>query len=416
VEICLQAFRFANYAAAIAARMLYWCSGQAFVYSVEQIGQLCAQHAHFFFSQDSTVSRFDLGFYLDNILQQPPSRVRQNDDYRALVGWVRLAHHIPLRLQIVRHIADGLPGYPDALRKYRRPRTLDVDVCEQHRMRKRKAVVAAQSQLFKRLGAESAISPEQKPTEMPMPKVIQLARINRCCGRHIFLLQVLNLVYKLRNLVYNMDKNQSYYNRRRQYMHTNGRWLDAVTAFNKEFKRRIEPAKLPTQRSPGAVAVITCMDPRVNLEAIGIPPFTSEGEGNNTTRIIRTIGAMAEERSLFIGIFLAGISEIAVLMHTDCGCCAAYDKMDVIVERLHQHVEPSRLQHFKDQLGEPFIERLRTWLKAFSDPYKAVRQEVEAIKAMPFAPRQLVVHGLVYNLATGGVDVVVNGYDDQGGQ
>ena len=191
------------------------------------------------------------------------------------------------------------------------------------------------------------------------------------------------------------------------------RWLDAIAASNAEFRERIEPAKLPTQRSPGTVAVITCMDPRVNLEAIGIPPFTPEGEGHSSIRIIRTIGARAEERSLLIGLFLAGIREIAVLMHTDCGCCAAYDKMDVLVERLHQNVEPSRLKEFMDQVGEPFAKRLREWLKAFSDPYEAVRQEVDTIRSMPFAPRQLVVHGLVYDLAAGRIDVVVNGYTGQ---
>ena len=190
------------------------------------------------------------------------------------------------------------------------------------------------------------------------------------------------------------------------------RWLDAIIESNKEFQGRIEPAKLPTQRTPGTVAVITCMDPRVNLEAMGIPPFTSEGEGNCSARIIRTIGARVEERSLLIGLFLAGIREIAVLMHTDCGCCAAYDKMDVIVEHLHQNVEPSRLEQFVDQVGEPFVERLRTWLGAFSDPYEAVRQEVDTIKRLPFVPQQFVVHGLVYDLATGNIDVVVNGYTE----
>lgn len=189
-------------------------------------------------------------------------------------------------------------------------------------------------------------------------------------------------------------------------------WLDEIVAANAGFRGRVELSRLPTQRTPGTVAVITCMDPRVNLEALGIPPFTTQGEGKSSTRIIRTIGARAEQRSLLIGIFLAGIREIAVLMHTDCGCCAAYDKMDVIVERLRQNVEPSRLKLFQDQVGEPFAQRLRAWLGAFSDPYDAVRQEVDAIKSLPFVPPHLVVHGLVYDLATGKIDVVVNGYAD----
>ncbi|MCP4535557.1 MAG: hypothetical protein GY832_00250 [Chloroflexi bacterium] len=188
------------------------------------------------------------------------------------------------------------------------------------------------------------------------------------------------------------------------------RWLDTILTANNNFQTRIEPTKLPTQRTPGTVAVITCMDPRVNLEASGISQFAPNGEGQSSVRIIRTLGAMAEERSLVVGIFLAGIHEIAVLMHTDCGCCAAFSRVDTIIERMQKNVDATQLRQFKTEIGEPFEERLRVWLKAFSDPYEAVLYEVKAIRTLPFAPQQLVVHGLVYDLASGSVDVVVNGY------
>ncbi|WP_018233900.1 carbonic anhydrase [Thioalkalivibrio thiocyanodenitrificans] len=51
------------------------------------------------------------------------------------------------------------------------------------------------------------------------------------------------------------------------------------------------------------------------------------------------------------------------------------------------------------------------WLKAFEDPRDAVRQEVADIRALPFMPRDVVVHGLVYELSSGRVEVVVNGYE-----
>lgn len=188
------------------------------------------------------------------------------------------------------------------------------------------------------------------------------------------------------------------------------RWLDTLLTANTQFCSRVQPGKLPTQRTPGTVAVITCMDPRLNLEAIGLPPFKPDGGGSSSVRVIRTIGAMAEARSLVIGIFLAGIQEIAVLMHTDCGCCAAFGQVGKIAERMEQTLEPERLQSFKATVGEPFPERLRVWLKAFADPYKAVQCEVAAIKALPFVPASLVVHGLVYELASGRIEVVVNGY------
>ncbi len=58
---------------------------------------------------------------------------------------------------------------------------------------------------------------------------------------------------------------------------TNNRWIESILLENERFRKRISPDKLPVQRTPGSLAVITCMDPRVNLEAIGIPGFTQQG-------------------------------------------------------------------------------------------------------------------------------------------
>jgi len=35
----------------------------------------------------------------------------------------------------------------------------------------------------------------------------------------------------------------------------------------------------------------------------------------------------------------------------------------------------------------------------------------EAVKGSPFVPETLIVHGLVYDLSSGGIEVVVNGYE-----
>jgi len=136
-----------------------------------------------------------------------------------------------------------------------------------------------------------------------------------------------------------------------------------------------------------------------------------QGGGRAAGNIIRSIGAGAEARSLVIGIFLAGIREIAVVMHTDCGCCLAYSRIDTIIENLQRNLSEAQLADVKRMIGEPFREKLRDWLKAFQDPRDAAPAEVASIKALPFAPQSLVVHGLVYGLASGTIDVVVNGYE-----
>lgn len=192
---------------------------------------------------------------------------------------------------------------------------------------------------------------------------------------------------------------------------TKGQWLEAILLENERFRKRVSPDKLPVQRTPGALAVITCMDPRINLEAIGIPGFTPDGNGSSPVRIIRSIGAMAEPRSLVIGIFLAGIREIVVLMHTDCGCCLAYSKIDTIIENMNKMLTRPQIQTFKARVGEPFRERLIDWLKVFEEPRDAIRKEIASIQSLPFVPDDVIFHGLLYDLASGSIEVVMNGYN-----
>jgi carbonic anhydrase len=192
---------------------------------------------------------------------------------------------------------------------------------------------------------------------------------------------------------------------------TKNRWIESILLENERFRKRISPDKLPVQRTPGSLAVITCMDPRVNLEAIGIPGFTQQGEGTSSVRIIRSIGAMAEHRSLVIGIFLAGIREVVVLMHTDCGCCLAFSKIDTIIENMKKTLNRSQFQAFKTTIGEPFRDQLIDWLKVFEEPRDAIRKEIASIKSLPFVPDSVIFHGLLYDLTSGDIEVVVNGYD-----
>lgn len=98
-------------------------------------------------------------------------------------------------------------------------------------------------------------------------------------------------------------------------------------------------------------------------------------------------------------------------MHPDCGCCLAYSKIDAIVDNLQKNLTISQLQEFRKTIGEPFRENLLTWLKAFEDPQEAVKREISALRALPFMPQQAIIHGLVYELASGKIKVILNGYE-----
>ncbi len=188
------------------------------------------------------------------------------------------------------------------------------------------------------------------------------------------------------------------------------RWLDRLRERSDAFRRGIDIDKLPVARSPGRFALITCMDPRINLNALGIEPFAPDGAGVSEVRVIRTIGATAEDRSLIVGIHLAGIREIALVMHTDCGNCLVKAKIDKVVESLSTRIDQADYSDFRASIGEPFPDKLIEHLKAFDDPHQAVRQEVDRVRRKPFVPNDMVLHGLVYELETGRLEVVVDGY------
>ncbi len=187
-------------------------------------------------------------------------------------------------------------------------------------------------------------------------------------------------------------------------------WLDEIRQANRRFEGRDTPEALPVARAPCPYAVVTCMDPRVNLEALGVPGFTAAGAARSQVRVIRTIGAMSEARSLVIGIFLADFKEVALVVHSDCGCCLAHSKIDKIIEAMDARLEPRQFAAMRSRVGEPFRAKLLAWLKAFEDPREAVQREIADLKAEPFMPADLVLHGLVYELATGKLEVVVDGY------
>jgi carbonic anhydrase len=187
-------------------------------------------------------------------------------------------------------------------------------------------------------------------------------------------------------------------------------WLDTLLEANAAFQQRRHIDQLPVQRQPCPYAIITCMDPRVNLEAFGIPPFAADGAARSQVRVIRTIGAMSDSRSLIIGIHMAGFKEIALIGHTDCGGGLAFERIDTIVNHMQNTLRDDQWRHLQEDIGEPFRANLMKMLKVFQDPREAVKAEIQLLRQQPFIPDELILHGLLYELATGRLEVVVDGY------
>jgi carbonic anhydrase len=136
------------------------------------------------------------------------------------------------------------------------------------------------------------------------------------------------------------------------------------------------PLPMPPARQ---VAVVACMDARLNVYAIlGL----AEGEAH----VIRNAGGVVtddEIRSLAISQRLLGTREIILIHHTDCGMLTFTDDA------------------FKAGIQEETGIKPEWAAESFSDPDTDVRQSMARIKVNPFVPHTDQVRGFVFDVATG---------------
>jgi carbonic anhydrase len=175
--------------------------------------------------------------------------------------------------------------------------------------------------------------------------------------------------------------------------------LDSLIERNKEFAEQQSAAGTPMPSLPDAMPdvkgmIIGCADMRVDpAHVLGI----KLGEAV----VIRNIGGrvtpvLLEELGLLgrIGQVAkkapggGGEFHLIVLHHTDCG-----------ITRLVG--DPQMLAHYLQ------VEESDLAAKSVPDPYASVVVDVAALRAIPALPAQWIISGLVYDVATGLVKVVV---------
>ena len=175
--------------------------------------------------------------------------------------------------------------------------------------------------------------------------------------------------------------------------------LDTMLERNKEFAARLSAAGTPMPSLPEATPqvkamIIGCVDMRVD-------PFQLLGLHAGEALVIRNVGGritpvVLEELGMLgrIGKVMGGAPggggefHLIVLQHTDCG-----------ITRLVG--ETAMLAHFF-QVGEEAVAA-----KAVGDPRAAVAGDVALLKSVPGLPGGWIVSGLVYDVVTGLVEVVV---------
>jgi len=132
------------------------------------------------------------------------------------------------------------------------------------------------------------------------------------------------------------------------------------------------------------VAVVTCMDPRID-------PARILGLAAGDVHVLRNAGGVVTDdtiRSLAISQRKLGTEAVVLIHHTDCD-----------------------LQHFDDDGFRDEIRR-ETGIKpswsaeTFSDLAADVRQSIARVEASPFLPHTHEVRGFVYDVRTGRLDEI----------
>jgi carbonic anhydrase len=157
-----------------------------------------------------------------------------------------------------------------------------------------------------------------------------------------------------------------------EYLRNNAAYAEGFTG----------PLPMPPSRH---VAVVACMDARLNVYAIlGL----KDGEAH----VIRNAGGVVtddEIRSLAISQRLLGTTEIILIHHTDCGMLTFTD------------------DDFKAAIAADTGIKPGWAAESFADLDADVRQSVARIKASPFIPRKDAIRGFVFDVTTGKLNEVV---------
>ena len=174
--------------------------------------------------------------------------------------------------------------------------------------------------------------------------------------------------------------------------------LDELLAGNQTFQSTYAKyaEKIAAQKEPlKKVAVLTCIDARVN-------PIRIFHLNIGDMIILRNAGNRITEdviRSLMVAI-ANGITEIVVLGHSDCKMTKiTREKVRDAIQKLGGIVDPLTFLRFND------------WLGTFLNEELNVGEQVASLRAHSRIPPQFIIHGLLYDIGTGSIKVVVNGYE-----
>jgi carbonic anhydrase len=167
-------------------------------------------------------------------------------------------------------------------------------------------------------------------------------------------------------------------------------------------ERFVAERERPLSRAPAKkIALFTCMDTRLVefLEpALGLRRGDAKVIKNAGNTIVDPTGGVI--RSLVVAVYALGCEEIFVVGHRDCGM-AQIDEDELVTKMRARGVTAEAIGALRPSLRE--------WVGAFHDPEGNVRRVVDVIRGNPLMPKDVPVHGLMFDPASGRLDLLVCG-------
>jgi len=155
--------------------------------------------------------------------------------------------------------------------------------------------------------------------------------------------------------------------------------IDEVLQANELYSRTHELRKL-TPRPERHLAILTCMDTRLSIRTLGLK--------TGDAHIIRNAGGIVTEdtlRSLVISHYLLDTREFMVINHTDCG--------------LMLTSEQDLRNRIQNRAGTAAISP--AFFYAFQNIDENVRHQLQKLRTHPWVPKEVIVRGFVYDVASG---------------
>jgi carbonic anhydrase len=181
--------------------------------------------------------------------------------------------------------------------------------------------------------------------------------------------------------------------------------LPEILAYNQAFVANREYESFLTTAQPNKrLVIISCMDTRL----VELLP-KAMGIRNGDVKMIKVAGAVVSHpfgsvmRSVLVAVYQLGAEEVAVVGHHGCGM-TGLSASDILDKARGRGISADTMQ----TLSHAGV-NLQHFLTGFDSPQAGVLASVEMIRNHPLLPRDIAVHGLVMDPATGKLDVLTTG-------